>query len=134
MRDEGRVLWTIFWSLAAGVLLLALVLHLLGPTEAGADPDHFRWVWLGVALLAVFGAGVLRSRVDPRRAPEGKVRGTAVAVWALAEGQALLALVGTFLTADAVIAVLGLLVFAYLLARHHPGTFLPPGRGGHRGP
>ncbi len=48
----------------------------------------------------------------------------AVIIWALAEGQALLALVGYFLTGDLPLLVVGLVLFVFLLGRHRPGSFL----------
>ena len=109
-------------ALAAGVVLFAaIVFGLVGPLDT-AEGSLYRWIWLGLALAAVLVAGALRSRLgtpglDPRRRPA-----LAVAIWALAEGQAIAGLVFYLVAGDSVPAAVGLLLFFYLWWRHRPGV------------
>lgn len=109
--------------LGGGVLLFALVAVFLGPVSRAADPDLFRWIWLGVAVAAIFAAGVVRARApDAARDPEG-ARRAAILTWALAEGQALVGLVLYLLGASSVVAILAVGLFLYLFVRYRPATF-----------
>lgn len=124
----GTVLRVLYGALAAGVVVFAAVVFLLlEPGAAGLDADLFRWAWLGLAVLAILAAGIVRARLRRGEASADRVRATAVTVWALAEGQALFALVAHLLGGDRTTGILGLLVFAYLFLRHRPSTFDPPG-------
>jgi F0F1-type ATP synthase membrane subunit c/vacuolar-type H+-ATPase subunit K len=112
-------------ALASGVLLFALIVFVvLRPSGAETDLSIFRWVWLAFALLSIFGAGVVRGRLS-RDATEQQAYTTAIIVWALAEGQALLGLVTYLVAGDRLPAVLGLVVGFYLFARHRASEFKP---------
>ncbi len=129
MTREGqpayRGLRTIQVGLASGVLLFALIaVAVLRPSGAGADLTILRWVWLAVALLSVFGAGVVRGRLR-REATGQQAYATAVMVWALAEGQALLGIVAYLVMGDRLPALLGLVVAAYLFVRYRASDFKP---------
>lgn len=112
-------------ALAAGILVLALVLLVvLPPSESRADLSILRWVWLAFAVLSIFGAGVVRGRLR-RDASRQQAYTTAIIVWALGEGQALLGLVTYLVAGDRVPAVLGLIVAFYLFARYRASQFKP---------
>ncbi len=128
--DPERLLRVLYAALALGVAVLAAVFLLLGPVANGAvDRSHFRWIWLAAAVISMIAAGFIRGR---GLAVENQVGCTdvrailpqAVIIWALAEGQALLALVGYFLTGDLALLVVGLVLFIFLLGRHRPGSVL----------
>lgn len=128
--DPERLLRVLYAALALGVAVLAAVFLVLGPVADGAvDRSHFRWIWLAAALIGMIAVGFIRGRA---LAVETRVGGTdvgailpqAVIIWALAEGQALLALVGYFLTGDLALLVVGLVLFVFLLGRHRPASFL----------
>ncbi len=107
----------------------ALIL-LLGQVANGAvDGSPFRWIWLAAAVISMIAVGFIRGRalaVETRvdRVDVRAILPQAVVIWALAEGQALLALVGYFLTGDLALLVVGLVLFIFLLGRHRPGSFL----------
>jgi hypothetical protein len=52
---------------------------------------------------------------------------SAILIWALAEGQALLGLTGYLLSGDRMLVILSLVLFAYLYLRYPPAAFRPGG-------
>ncbi|MFQ5679993.1 MAG: hypothetical protein ACE5HP_11115 [Gemmatimonadota bacterium] len=123
-NDPASSLRVIHLAIAGGVVLFAAVVFgWVGPGPAEQDRDLFRWVWLILAIGALFGAGVVRTRMTgPGSRPE-KRRSAAIIIWALAEGQVLLGLVGYLVTGDVVPGAIGILVFLYLWTRHRPSSF-----------
>lgn len=118
-----KTMQIIYVALAAGVLLFAAIAFgLVGPLEGSGDLTVLRWVWLGVALVSIFAAGLIRGRLT-REATPGQVQTAALMIWGLAEGQALLGLVAYLVAADALAAILGLVVGIYLFSRHRPAAF-----------
>jgi hypothetical protein len=105
--------------------VLAVIFYVLGPVAGSAlDRSLFRWIWLLVAVVCTIGAGIVRGRSSAVSADARSVLPAAVVAWSLAEGQALLAAVGAFLTGDLPLLVAGLLLFIFLMVRHRPSTFL----------
>ena len=128
--DPEMMLTTIWAALGGGVLLFAAVAFLaVGPLGPRGETHYWRLGWVGVALLAVVTIGYVRGRLAPG-APADRRRTTAILVWAVAEGQAMLGLVAYLVTADPVPAVAGLALFLYLFIRHRPATFLGSRPGG----
>lgn len=129
MRDHtsdsgSQALGAIYGALALGVFVFAaIVLFVIDPLEASVDPNVMRIVWLGVAAVATLGAGVIRGRIAHAAAGSDQRRGAAIIVWALAEGQALVGIVGTLLTGDRVTAYASLAVFVWLWMRYPPSSF-----------
>ena len=113
-----------------GVTVLAAVFLFLGPVaDGGVDRSPFRWIWLAAAVISMIAVGFIRGRALAVETQVGRtdvraILPQAVIIWALAEGQALLALVGYFLTGDLALLVVGLVLFIFLLGRHRPGSFL----------
>ena len=66
---------------------------------------------------------IARGRMAGSRAEPDRARTAAIIVWALAEGQALVGIVGTMLTGDRVTAYASLALFAWLWMRYPPGSF-----------
>ena len=130
MRDHtsdssSQALRAIYAALAFGVFLFAaIVLFVIDPLEASVDPNVMRIVWLGVAVVATLGAGVIRGRMTGAAAGPDQRRAAAIVVWALVEGQALLGIVGTMLTGDRVTAYASLALFVWLWMRYPPGKFV----------
>ncbi len=128
--DPEKLLKVLYAALALGVAVLVAVFLLLGPTANGAvDRSHFRWIWLAAAVISMIAVGFIRGRALAVETQVGRtdvraILPQAVIIWALAEGQALLALVGYFLTGDLALLVVGLVLFIFLLGRHRPGSFL----------
>ena len=122
--DSGsQTLTAIYAALAMGVFLFAaIVLFVLDPVEASIDSGVMRIVWFVAAVVATLGAGMIRGRMAASGAPEG-ARTAAVIVWALAEGQALIGIVGTMLTGDRVTAYASLALFLWLWMRYPPRAF-----------
>jgi hypothetical protein len=117
----------LYLALASGVVLYAvIVLVVVGPLDSEVSTGLLRIVWLGVAVVATLLAGVVKRRSDAAGFTEQRAVSTAVFVWALAEGQAFLGLTGYLLTGDNLLAVLPLVLFAYLCVRHPPGAFRGP--------
>jgi hypothetical protein len=50
---------------------------------------------------------------------------SAILIWGLAEGQALLGLTGYLLSGDRMLVILSLALFAYLYLRNPPAAFRP---------
>ena len=124
--DAGsQSLNAIYVALALGVFVFAaIVLLVLDPAEASLDSNLMRMVWLGVAVAATLGTGVVRGRMAGRGAGPDQVRTAAIVVWALAEGQALVGIVGTMLTGDRVTAYASLALFVWLWMRYPPRRFI----------
>jgi F0F1-type ATP synthase membrane subunit c/vacuolar-type H+-ATPase subunit K len=121
---SSQALTAIYATLALGVFLFAaIVLFVLEPLEASVDSSLLRIVWLGVAVVATLGAGMARGRMPGSRAGPDQARTAAIIVWALAEGQALVGIVGTMLTGDRVTAYASLALFVWLWMRYPPGSF-----------
>jgi len=123
--DAGsQILTAIYAALALGVFLFAaIVLFVLEPVEATIDPGLMRIVWFVAAIAATFGAGIVRGKMAGRDAGPDNVRTAAIVVWALAEGQAFVGIVGTMLTGDRVTAYASLALFAWLWMRYPPRSF-----------
>ena len=120
-----QTLQLIYMALGGGVLLFAVIVFaVLGPLEGETDLGVLRWVWLGIALAAIFVAGLIRGRLT-RDSTAAQAQTVAVTTWGLAEGQALLGLVAYLVAGDSLPAILGLVVGVYLFARHRPATFEP---------
>lgn len=121
---SSQALTAIYAALALGVLLFAaIVLFVLEPLEASVDSSLMRIVWLGMAVVATLGAGMVRGRMAGSGAGPDQGRTAAIIVWALAEGQALVGIVGTMLTGDRVTAYASLALFVWLWMRYPPGSF-----------
>lgn len=119
-QGSGDPLPIIHLALAAGLFVFAAVLLVfLGPGEA-VDGTALRWVWLGLAFVAVLAPGIIRGRVAVPGADDQTRRAGAITIWALAEGQALVGLVFYAIAGDAVPAVVGMLVFLFLWWRYRP--------------
>jgi F0F1-type ATP synthase membrane subunit c/vacuolar-type H+-ATPase subunit K len=129
MRDHtsdssSQALKAIYSALAFGVFLFAaIVLFVIDPLEATIAPNVMRIVWLGVAVVATLGTGVIRGRMASTSAGPDHRRASAIIVWALAEGQALVGIVGTLLTGDRVTTYASLALFVWLWMRYPPGSF-----------
>ncbi len=109
-------------AIVGGVLLFTGVAVALKPSDAGTTPGWVTWLWLAPAALAVFLAGFVRGRL-PRGADAGKVRSSAITIWAVAEGAALCGLAMALVTGGWA-AVLGpAIVSLGLLAYHGPSSF-----------
>jgi hypothetical protein len=122
--DPGsQTLTAIYAALAVGVFLFAaIVLFVLGPVEASLDSGVMRIVWFVAAAVATLGAGMIRGKMAGSGA-SGGARTAAVIVWALAEGQALIGIVGTMLTGDRVTAYASVALFVWLWMRYPPRAF-----------
>ena len=115
---------TIYAALAAGVFLFAaIVLFVLEPVDSGIAPTVMRVAWFAFAVVAMLGAGVIRGRVAGDRADPSQTRVAAIVVWALAEGQALLGIVGTLITGDRILAYGSLAIFVWIWLRYPPRSF-----------
>jgi len=123
--DAGsQILTAIYAALALGVFLFAaIVIFVLEPVEATIDPGLMRIVWFVAAIVATLGAGIVRGRMAGSDAGPESARTAAIVVWALAEGQAILGIVGTMLTGDRVTAYASLALFAWLWMRYPPRSF-----------
>lgn len=120
--SDPRVLKTIWLALAAGVFLFAaIVLFVLEPLDATVDAGLMRMVWFAVAVVATLGAGFTRGKLAASSAQGART--AAIVVWALAEGQGLVGLVGTMLTGDRMTAYGALALFVWLWLRYPPGAF-----------
>ncbi len=108
--------------------LRAIVLLVVGPLESRVDRSLLRLVWLAVAVGATLAAGMVRARLSSDFSAQ-RAHAAAVVVWGLAEGQALLGLVGYLLTGDSLLVALPLALFGYLYLRYPPGAFRGPDRG-----
>lgn len=124
--DAGsQALTVIYAALAMGVFLFAaVVLFVLDPLEASLDPGLMKIAWFVAAIIATLGAGIIRGRMAGGAAGPDAFRTAAIVVWALAEGQALLGIVGTMLTGDRVTAYASLALFVWLWMRYPPGKFV----------
>ena len=122
--ETPGTLTAIYAALAAGVFLFAaIVLFVIDPVDASIEPNVIRVVWLSFAVVATLGAGVIRGRMAGRDSTPDQARTAAILVWALAESQALVGLVGTLLTADSVTAYASLALFVWLWMRYPPRSF-----------
>lgn len=114
----------LYAALASGVVLYAAVLlFVLEPTGGIQDPTLLRFAWLGVAIGVTLTTGVIQARVRSGRVDDSGRVTSAIFIWALAEGQALLGLTGYLLSGDRVLVVLSLALFAYLYLRYPPAAF-----------
>jgi hypothetical protein len=114
----------LYAALASGVVLYAAVLlFALEPTGSIQNPTPIRVAWLAVAIGVTLATGVMQARVRSGRVDDrGRVT-SAIFIWALAEGQALLGLTGYLLSGDRMLVVLSLALFAYLYLRYPPAAF-----------
>ncbi|MBT8461385.1 MAG: hypothetical protein KJO44_02605 [Gemmatimonadetes bacterium] len=124
--DAGsQALTAIYSALALGVFLFAaVVLFVLNPLEASLEPGVMRIVWFAAAIVATLGAGIVRGKLAGGAASADSSRTAAIVVWALAEGQALVGIVGTMLTGDRVTAYASLALFVWLWMRYPPRSFM----------
>lgn len=128
--DPEKLLRVLYAALVLGVAVLAAVFLLLGPVaDAAVDRSVFRWTWLAAAVISMIAVGFIRGRALAVETQVGRtdvraILPQAVIIWVLAEGQALLALIGYFLAGDLALLVVGLVLFIFLLSRHRPGSFL----------
>lgn len=123
-ETDATALNAIYVALALGVFLFAaVVLFVLDPVGSSIDPNVMRVVWLAFAVLATLSAGVIRGRMAGREAGPDQARTAAIVVWALAEGQALVGIVGTMLTGDRVTAYASLALFVWIWMRYPPRAF-----------
>lgn len=114
----------LYAALASGVVLYAAVLlFVLEPTGGIQDPTLLRFAWLGVAIGVTLTTGVIQARVRSGRVDDSGRVTSAIFIWALAEGQALLGLTGYLLSGDRMLVVLSLALFAYLYLRYPPAAF-----------
>ncbi len=121
----ARILTPIYFSLALGVFLFAaMVLFVLDPLDASLNTGVVRIAWLALAVLTTLGAGIARGRMVDRASDAAQRQKAAIVVWALAEGQALMGVVGTLLTGDPVTAYASLALFVWLWLRYPPGSFV----------
>lgn len=123
--DLRQMLRIIHAALLGGIVTFgAIVLFLLASGRSGSEEvGALRWVWLVLAVAALFAAGVLRGRLRAD-APARETQTTAIMIWALAELPALTGLAFALVSADLVPAIGGLVVGLALLASHRPATFL----------
>jgi hypothetical protein len=120
-HGDAQTLKAIYLALAAGVFMFAaVVLFILQPLESALDPGVVRIAWFALAVVATLGAGITRGRLAG--GPRGN-RTAAIVVWAIAEGQALVGIVGTMLTGDVMTTYASLAVFVWLWLRYPPGSF-----------
>jgi len=118
----------LYAALASGVVLYAAVLlFALEPTGSVQNPTPLRFAWLGVAIGVTLATGVIQARVRSGRVDDNGRVTSAILIWALAEGQALLGLTGYLLSGDRMLVILSLVLFAYLYLRYPPAAFRPGG-------
>jgi len=119
----GRSPLTVIWiALSLGVLTYAAVSLAVGPIGNEEIAGTLRWVWLVAAVAAIFGAGIVSGRLRAAD-PEERRRTSAILIWALAEGQALLGITAFLIGGDPTPAVASLVVGAYLMLRYRPSVF-----------
>ena len=122
--EAPGALGAIYAAMALGVFLFAaIVLFVLDPVGGSVEPNVMRVIWLGFAAVATLGAGVIRGRMAGRGSTADQARTAAILVWALAESQALVGIVGTLLTGDSVTAYASLALFVWLWMRYPPRSF-----------
>lgn len=113
----------VYAALVSGVILFSAIAYVLAPTGADAEPmPALRWAWLAVAVVAVLVMGALRGRLKSGSGDE-HVFTTAITVWALAEGVALLGLVAWLATGDRALGIAAFLVGGFFFFHHRPSTF-----------
>ncbi|MEJ2547291.1 MAG: hypothetical protein P8125_05680 [Gemmatimonadota bacterium] len=128
-RNSQNRLPVLYAALASGVVLYAAVLvFVLEPTLAVEDPTWLRVAWLAVAVGVTLMAGVIQARMRSGALDDSGRASSALMVWALAEGQALLGLTGYLLSGDRLLLILSLALFAYLYLRYPPAAFSPRAR------
>ena len=118
----------LYAALASGVVLYAAVLlFALEPTASIGNSTPLRIAWLVVAIGVTLVTGTIQARIRSGRVDnQGRVT-SAIFVWALAEGQALLGLTGYVLSGDRMLVILSLALFAYLYLRFPTAAFRPRG-------
>ena len=123
--DQLHILYA---ALASGVVLYAAVLlFVLEPTGSIQNPTPIRIAWLVVAIGVTLVTGTVQARVRSGRVDDSGRVTSAIVIWALAEGQALLGLTGYLLSGDRMLAILCLSLFGYLYLRYPPAAFRPGG-------
>ncbi len=116
----------LYAALASGVVLYAAaLLFAVEPTGSVGNPKLLRIAWLVVAIGVTLLTGVLQARVRSGQVDESGRITSAIFIWGLAEGQALLGLTGYLLSGDRMLVVLCLVLFAYLYLRYPPAAFRP---------
>ncbi|MDH3734859.1 MAG: hypothetical protein OEU54_15125 [Gemmatimonadota bacterium] len=118
--NADSILKLIHLTMLSGTLaFFAVVYFLFVGRETGTESEVLRWVWFGVAVAAVFGAGFLRGRIGGQSTEE-EVRTTGILIWALAEGAALIGLVSTIVTGEPMPALGATLIGVFLMVHHRP--------------
>lgn len=121
----ASMLSVIYIALISGVVIFAAVVRLVIGPLGEYDGPAMRFVWLAAAAGCTLAVGYFRTRLAGPQADESQAATAAIVVWALAEGQALLAVVAYMLSGDVLVLWLGLALFAYLFARYRPAVFRP---------
>lgn len=119
----ARMRGVIYAALIVGVALFALVVRLVVGPIGTYDGLALRFVWLAAAAGCTLAAGYFRTRLAGPDADDAQLTTAAVIVWALAEGQALLGIVGYMISGDVLIMWCSLALFAYLFVRYRPAVF-----------
>ncbi len=118
----------LYAALASGVVLYAAaLLFAVEPTGSIQNPTPIRVAWLAVAIGVTLATGAIQARVRSGRVDDSGRVTSAILIWALAEGQALLGLTGYLLSGDRMLVILSLVLFAYLYLRYPPAAFRPGG-------
>jgi len=116
----------LYAALASGVVLYAAVLlFAVEPTGSIQSPTPIRIAWLAVAIGVTLATGAIQARIRSGRVDDSGRVTSAILIWALAEGQALLGLTGYLLSGDRMLVILSLALFAYLYLRFPPAAFRP---------
>ncbi|MEE9230889.1 MAG: hypothetical protein V3U86_09305 [Acidobacteriota bacterium] len=106
----------------AGICGFALVIAIIGPSSGIESTSILRLTWLGVAAAAMVGAGAVSGRLAAQADVTERAR-TAIVLWALGEGPALLGLIFYFMTGDRLLLVLPLVAFLVYMTRYRPASF-----------
>lgn len=126
--DDGSVgvtaahLRLIHAALIAGILGLAAAFVVIGPSGRLGSLNMLRLTWLGVAAAAMISAGMVSGRLAAQADIAKRAR-SAIILWAIGEGPALLGLVFYFMTGDRILLVLPVAAFLLYMTRYRPASF-----------
>jgi hypothetical protein len=126
--DDGSVgataahLRLIHAALIAGILGLAAAFVVIGPSGRLGSLNMLRLTWLGVAAAAMISAGMVSGRLAAQADTAKRAR-SAIILWAIGEGPALLGLVFYFMTGDKILLVLPVAAFLLYMTRYRPASF-----------
>ncbi|MEN8144896.1 MAG: hypothetical protein ABFS14_08085 [Gemmatimonadota bacterium] len=109
-------------ALIAGVLLFAAVIAVVVPSGSPEPMNALRLAWLGAAAAAMVAAGVVSGRLAVQADSASRAR-SAIIMWAIGEGPALLGLAFSFVTGDRLLLVLPVVVFLLYMMRYRPVSF-----------